>query len=64
MKTPRREPPRTRTGESDQQFSERIVNCTRMPRNVRAMIYALEHGQVAFTVPLFDEFMRREMELP
>lgn len=30
----------------------------------KGMIYAPEHGQVAFTVPLFDEFMRREMELP
>ena len=28
------------------------------------MIYSPEHGQVAFTVPLFDEFMRREMSLP
>lgn len=30
----------------------------------KGMIYAPEHGQVAFTVPLFDEFMRREMRLP
>jgi hypothetical protein len=30
----------------------------------KGMIYAPEHGQVAFTVPLFDEFMRREMPLP
>lgn len=30
----------------------------------KGMIYAPEHGQVAFTVPLFDEFMRREMQLP
>ena len=30
----------------------------------KGMIYAPEHGLVAFTVPLFDEFMRREMSLP
>lgn len=30
----------------------------------KGMIYAPEHGQIAFTVPLFDEFMRREMQLP
>ncbi len=30
----------------------------------KGMIYAPEHGQIAFTVPLFDEFMRREMPLP
>jgi hypothetical protein len=30
----------------------------------KGMIYAPEHGQVAFTVPLFDEFMRGEMPLP
>lgn len=27
----------------------------------KGMIFAPEHGLVAFTVPLFDEFMRREM---
>jgi hypothetical protein len=30
----------------------------------KGMVYAPEHGQIAFTVPLFDEFMRREMPLP
>ncbi len=30
----------------------------------KGMIYAPEHGLIAFTVPLFDEFMRREMPLP
>lgn len=30
----------------------------------KGMIYSPEHGQIAFTVPLFDEFMRREMPLP
>jgi hypothetical protein len=29
----------------------------------KGMIYAPEHGLIAFTVPLFDEFMRREMPL-
>jgi hypothetical protein len=27
------------------------------------MIYAPSHGDTAFTVPLFDEFMRRTMNL-
>lgn len=27
----------------------------------KGMIYAPEHGLIAFTVPLFDEFMKREM---
>ncbi|KRE86256.1 AAA family ATPase [Rhodanobacter sp. Soil772] len=30
----------------------------------KGMIYAPEHGLIAFTVPLFDEFMRRVMPLP
>lgn len=30
----------------------------------KGMVYAPEHGQIAFTVPLFDEFMQREMPLP
>lgn len=30
----------------------------------KGMVYAPEHGQIAFTVPLFDEFMKREMPLP
>ncbi len=29
----------------------------------KGMLYAPEHGMIAFTVPLFDEFMRREMSL-
>ena len=32
------------------------------PRNgliARGMIYSLAHGDTAFTVPLFDEFLRR-----
>lgn len=27
----------------------------------KGMLYAPEHGLIAFTVPLFDEFMLREM---
>jgi len=27
----------------------------------KGMIYAPAHGDIAFTVPLFDEFMRRIM---
>ena len=27
----------------------------------KGMLYSPEHGMIAFTVPLFDEFMRREM---
>lgn len=27
----------------------------------KGMVYSPEHGQIAFTVPLFDEFMRRAM---
>ncbi len=27
----------------------------------KGMLYAPEHGMIAFTVPLFDQFMRREM---
>lgn len=30
----------------------------------KGMIFAPEHGMVAFTVPLFDQFMRREMSGP
>ena len=30
----------------------------------KGMVYAPEHGQIAFTVPLFDELMKREMPLP
>jgi len=30
----------------------------------KGMLYAPEHGMIAFTVPLFDEFMRREMPMP
>lgn len=29
----------------------------------KGMVYSPEHGTIAFTVPLFDEFMRREMPL-
>lgn len=29
----------------------------------KGMVYSPEHGSIAFTVPLFDEFMRREMPL-
>jgi hypothetical protein len=29
----------------------------------KGMVYSPEHGMIAFTVPLFDEFMRREMPL-
>jgi hypothetical protein len=27
----------------------------------KGMIYSPQHGDTAFTVPLFDEFMKREM---
>ena len=27
----------------------------------KGMVYSLSHGDMAFTVPLFDEFMRRAM---
>ena len=27
----------------------------------KGMIYSPEHGDTAFTVPMFDEFMRRSM---
>jgi hypothetical protein len=30
----------------------------------KGMIYAPEHGSVAFTVPMFDAFMRRQMPMP
>lgn len=29
----------------------------------KGMVYSPEHGMIAFTVPLFDEFMRREIPL-
>lgn len=44
--------------------SARSLGPTRDNLIKKGMIYAPEHGQVAFTVPLFDEFMRREMPLP
>lgn len=43
--------------------SARNLGPTRDNLIKKGMIYAPEHGQVAFTVPLFDEFMRREMPL-
>ncbi|MFV1995953.1 MAG: hypothetical protein ACC661_11010 [Verrucomicrobiales bacterium] len=27
----------------------------------KGMIYSPQHGEIAFTVPLFDDFMRRSM---
>jgi hypothetical protein len=30
----------------------------------KGMIYSPAHGDTAFTVPLFDEFMRRIMQTP
>jgi hypothetical protein len=31
------------------------------PRDLQGMIFSLAHGDMAFTVPLFDEFMLRAM---
>ncbi len=44
--------------------SGRSLGPTRDSLIKKGMIYAPEHGQIAFTVPLFDQFMRREMPLP
>lgn len=44
--------------------SARSVGPTRDSLIKKGMIYAPEHGLVAFTVPLFDAFMRREMPRP
>lgn len=44
--------------------SARSLGPTRDNLIKKGMVYAPEHGQIAFTVPLFDEFMRREMPLP
>jgi hypothetical protein len=30
----------------------------------KGMIYSPAHGDIAFTVPLFDQFMKRTMALP
>ena len=30
----------------------------------KGMIYSPAHGQMAFTVPLFDQFMKRTMPMP
>lgn len=30
----------------------------------KGMIYSPAHGQIAFTVPLFDQFMKRTMPMP
>lgn len=60
-------------GEGSQRSSEVAKTMNRNARSLgptrdnlikKGMIFAPEHGQVAFTVPLFDEFMRREMPLP
>lgn len=42
----------------------RSLGPTRDSLTKKGMIYAPEHGQITFTVPLFDEFMRREMSMP
>lgn len=44
--------------------SARSVGPTRDSLIKKGMIYAPEHGLVAFTVPLFDAFMCREMLRP
>lgn len=44
--------------------SARSVGPTRDSLIKKGMIYAPKHGLVAFTVPLFDAFMRREMPRP
>lgn len=43
--------------------SARSLGPTRDSLIKKGMIYAPEHGQITFTVPLFDEFMRREVAL-
>ena len=30
----------------------------------KGMVYSPAHGDIAFTVPLFDQFMRRTLDLP
>jgi hypothetical protein len=30
----------------------------------KGMVYSPAHGQIAFTVPLFDQFMRRTLPMP
>jgi hypothetical protein len=30
----------------------------------KGMVYSPAHGDIAFTVPLFDQFMRRTLKLP
>ena len=46
------------------QRSARSLGPTRDSLIKKGMIYAPEHGQIAFTVPLFDQFMKRAMLLP
>jgi hypothetical protein len=37
------------------------VGPTRSKLITQGMIYSPQHGETAFTVPLFDEYMRRTM---
>lgn len=52
-----------RTNELSKAFGtgQKTISPTRASLIKKGMIYSPEHGQVAFTVPMFDDFMRRTM---
>ena len=52
-----------RSGDIAEQLGRQVTSLgpTRSKLIVKGMIWAPHHGDTAFTVPLFDEFMRRIM---
>ncbi len=45
-------------------LSVRVVAPTRAKLTGKGMIYSPAHGDTAFTVPLFDAYLRRVMPFP
>jgi hypothetical protein len=52
-----------RTGDIAQQLGVKVTGLTMTRANLikKGMIYSPAHGELAFTVPLFDEFLLREL---
>ncbi|KAF0191216.1 MAG: ATPase [Gammaproteobacteria bacterium] len=52
-----------RTGDIADRLGAKITTLGPVRANLirKGMVYSPSHGEMAFTVPLFDEFMRRAM---
>ena len=52
-----------RSGEIAQKLSMDVTTAGPLRNGVikKGMVYSPQHGDTAFTVPMFDEFMRRSM---